>query len=145
MDVGDYSIGRLARQTGCKIQTIRYYEEIGLMPAPDRTSGNQRRYASRDLERLSFIRHSRQLGFSLDTIRQLLSLVDTPNQSCERADRIARGQLREIQSRIERLRALEVELLRMAEQCQGGQVADCRVIEVLRDHSQCLHDEHLPI
>lgn len=138
-----YTIGRLARETGCKVQTIRYYEEIGVMPAPNRTEGNQRRYGPRHMERLAFIRHSRQLGFPLEAIRQLLSLADSPDQPCETADWIARTQLREVESRIVRLQALKTELHRMVEQCEGGQVADCRVIEVLRDHANCLYEDHL--
>ena len=138
-----YTIGRLARETGCKVQTIRYYEEIGVMPTPNRTAGNQRRYGPRHLERLAFIRHGRQLGFPLEAVRQLLSLADSPEQPCETADRIARTQLREVESRIARLQALKAELQRMVEQCEGDRVADCRVIEVLGDHAQCLHENHL--
>lgn len=137
-----FTIGRLARETGCKVQTIRYYEEIGVMPTPNRTAGNQRRYGPRHAERLAFIRHSRQLGFPLQAIRQLLSLADSPDQPCETADRIARNQLREVESRIVRLQALKTELHRMVRQCEGGQVADCRVIEVLKDHANCLYEDH---
>ncbi len=138
-----YTIGRLAKDTGCKVQTIRYYEEVGLMPIPSRTAGNQRRYGPRHVERLAFIRHGRQLGFPLEAIRELLKLADSGEQPCEGADSIARTQLKEVESRIARLLALKVELNRMVEQCAGGQVADCRVIEVLSDHSQCLHVNHL--
>lgn len=139
----EFTIGRLARETGCKVQTIRYYEKIGVMPAPNRTAGNQRRYARRHVERLGFIRHSRQLGFPIEAIRQLLSLADSPEQPCETADRIARIQLREVESRIARLQSLKAELHRMVEQCRGGRISDCRVIEVLADHAQCLHQYHL--
>ena len=75
----EFTIGDLAQQTGCKVQTIRYYEEIGLMPEPARTAGNQRRYGQRHVDRLAFIRHSRELGFSLDAIRELLSLPIVPS------------------------------------------------------------------
>ena len=70
----EIGIGDLSRATGCKVQTIRYYEEIGLMPEPKRTAGNQRRYGRRHVDRLAFIRHSRELGFSLEAICELLSL-----------------------------------------------------------------------
>lgn len=136
------TIGLLAGRTGCKVQTIRYYEQIGLMPEPLRTAGNQRRYGPQHLERLAFIRHSRELGFPLDTIRKLLSLSDDPGQSCDAADRIARAQLGQVESRIARLRALKAELKRMIVQCQGGKIADCRVIEVLADHTHCLARHH---
>jgi DNA-binding transcriptional MerR regulator len=138
-----YSIGGLAREAGCKVQTIRYYEQVGLMPEPARTSGNQRRYDRHHAERLAFIRHSRQLGFPLEAIRDLLSLADNPRQSCEAADVIARAQLDEVKRRIARLRALQGELERMIEQCRHGEIAECRVIEVLSDHSRCLVDDHL--
>jgi len=136
------TIGHLARETGCKVQTIRYYEQIGLMPVPQRTEGNQRRYGPRHVERLAFIRHGRELGFPLDAIRDLLGLADDPDRSCEAADRIARSQLRQVESRIARLRSLESELRRMVDQCRGGRIADCRVIEVLGDHAHCLHEDH---
>ncbi|MGH6894997.1 MAG: MerR family transcriptional regulator [Geminicoccaceae bacterium] len=139
---GDFTIGDLAQQTGCKVQTIRYYEEIGLMPEPARTAGNQRRYSHEHVDRLAFIRHSRELGFPLDAIRQLLSLADHPEQSCASADLIARAQLQNVELRIARLQALKAELERMIEQCAGNQVRDCRVIEVLSDHAQCLAERH---
>lgn len=129
------TIGRVAEAAGCKVQTIRYYEQIGLLPEPLRSEGNQRRYGQSDIDRLRFIRHARELGFPLDAIRALLSLADTPGQSCVAADAIARAQLREVERRISRLQALKGELERMVEQCQGGKIADCRVIEVLGKHS----------
>ena len=139
----DFTIGRLARETGCKAQTIRYYEQIGLMPRPFRTAGNQRRYGPSHLARLSFIRHGRELGFSLDAIRELLDLADEPSRPCEAADRIARSQLRAVESRIARLSALKLEFERMIEQCGRHRIAECRVIEVLTDHAKCLHEDHL--
>lgn len=134
------TIGTLAKKTGTKAQTIRYYEQIGLMPEPGRTAGGQRRYGDAELDRLSFIRHARQLGFSLDAIRELLDLSDHPDKSCEEADAIARRQLRQVELRMARLEALRTELARMVRQCSGGRSADCRVLEVLRDHSECLTD-----
>lgn len=137
------SIGTLAKRTGTKVQTIRYYEEIGLMPEPGRTAGGQRRYGDSELDRLSFIRHARQLGFPLDAIRELLVLSDTPTQSCEEADTIATRQLKLVEQRIDRLQALRTELKRMIHECSGGNAADCRILGVLRDHSECLtnHEE----
>ena len=131
------TIGELAARTGCKIQTIRYYEQIGLMPDPSRTKGNQRRFGQEHLERLAFIRHSRELGFSLDAIRELLSLRDEPNRSCAAVDRIARRQLRQVESRIARLQALAIEFKRMIRHCRGGRIAECRIIEALADHAHC--------
>jgi DNA-binding transcriptional MerR regulator len=137
-------IGELARRTGCKVQTIRYYEQIGLMPEAARTLGNQRIYGPAHSDRLAFIRHSRELGFPLDAIRQLLTLADDPHQPCATADRIAQEQLAEVRNRIARLEALKIELERMVEQCRHGTIGHCRVIEVLADHSHahCLHADH---
>ncbi|SEO09345.1 MerR family transcriptional regulator [Palleronia pelagia] len=137
------TIGNLAKKTGTKVQTIRYYEQIGLMPEPGRTAGGQRRYGEDELDRLAFVRHARQLGFTLEAIRELLDLSDEPDRSCENAAAIARRQLRQVEQRIARLEALRTELKRMVRECAGGQTADCRVLEVLRDHSECLtdHDE----
>lgn len=137
------TIGALAKKTGSKVQTIRYYEQIQLMPDPGRTEGGQRRYGDTDLDRLSFIRHARQLGFPLEAIRELLDLSDHPDRSCHEVDAIARRQLKQVEQRLARLEALRTELKRMVHECSGGQTADCRVLEVLRDHSECLtdHDE----
>jgi DNA-binding transcriptional MerR regulator len=139
---GDLTIGRVADAAGCKVQTVRYYEQIGLIPAPPRSSGNQRVYDSSAIHRLTFIRHARELGFPLQAIRDLISLSDNPDQSCEAADVIAKAQLDEVDLRIRRLGALRNELERMVEQCKGGQIADCRVLEVLSNHSLCATEDH---
>lgn len=137
------TIGKLGEATGVKVPTIRYYEQIGLLPLPERSTGNQRLYGRRAQERLAFIRHARELGFPLEAIRDLLSLSDRPDQSCAAADAIARRQLTAVEQRIARLKALKAELERMVVQCAGGSIADCRVIEVLGDHSLCVtHHDH---
>ena len=127
-----------SKKTGTKVQTIRYYEQIGVMNEPGRSAGGQRRYFEKDLDRLAFIRHSRQLGFSLESIRELLDLSDNPSRSCADADVIARRQLTQVERRIKRLQALKKELKRMVTECEGNSVAECKIIEVLRDHSECL-------
>lgn len=131
------SIGKLGQATGVKVPTIRYYEEVGLLPRAERSEGNQRLYDEAARQRLAFIRHARELGFGLDAIRDLLSLADRPDQSCEAADAIARAQLREVEARLVRLRALKGELERMVDQCAHGAIRDCRVIETLGDHALC--------
>jgi len=136
------SIGEAARTCGVKVPTIRYYEQIGLLPAAPRTEGNRRRFDAGDLRRLAFIRHARALGFEIDAIRTLLTLQDNPHQSCGTADAIARARLAEVEQRIDSLIALKAELDLMVESCRHGRVADCRVIEVLADHGQCLHPRH---
>ena len=134
------TIGTLARRTGTKVQTIRYYEQIGLMPEPGRSEGGQRRYAEGDLDRLAFIRHSRQLGFPLEAIRELLDLSEHPARPCAEADAIAARQLKAVERKIARLQALQSELSRMVAECHGGAASRCRVLEVLKDHSECLTD-----
>lgn len=139
---GMLTIGNLSRETRCKVQTIRYYEKIGLMAEPQRSSGNQRLYDRGALDRLAFIRHGRELGFSLEAVRELLDLTDTPAGSCEAADAIARAHLEQIETRIVRLQALKRELERMVAECAGGRIAECRVIEVVSDHSLCQAETH---
>ena len=144
MSAHAYSIGDLARETGCKAQTIRYYEDIGLMPPALRTAGNQRRYQHRHVERLAFIRHGRELGFPLDAIRELLTLSDDPDQPCEQAHDVAQSHLDAVERRISARTALRDELDAMVRRCGAGRTGECRVIEVLADHSHahCLHDGH---
>lgn len=129
------TIGALSRQTGVKVPTIRFYEQIGLTPAPPRTESNRRTYDSDDVRRLRFIRHARELGFEMDAIRALLFLQDNPNQSCAAADEIARARLAEVEQRIESLSALQSELQRMVAECACGRIAECRVIDTLANNS----------
>jgi DNA-binding transcriptional MerR regulator len=136
------SIGEASRRCGVKVPTIRYYEQIGLLPAPPRTEANRRTFDPGDLRRLAFIRHARELGFEIDAIRTLLTLQDDPHQPCGTADAIARARLVEVEQRIDSLNALKAELSMMIESCSHGKLADCRVIEVLADHSQCMRPHH---
>ena len=137
------TIGHVARQTGCKVQTIRYYEQIGLLPAPERSNGNQRLYTQAHMDRLLFIRHARELGFSINAVRDLLNLSDHPNRSCQRADALAHAQLADITSRIERLDNLRRELNQMIAACTGDTVAECRILSALHDHRKCQGDDHI--
>ncbi len=136
------SIKDAARESGVKVPTIRYYEEIGLLPSPERDAGNRRVFQPDDLRRLAFIRHARALGFEVEAIRALLALQDRPDQPCATADAIARARLAEVESRIRSLTALKAELESMVEGCRHGHVSECRVIEVLADHAECLHEQH---
>lgn len=131
----DFSIGELARRTEVKVPTIRYYEQIGLLPPPPRTDVQQRRYDKNAMARLAFIKHARELGFDIQAIRALLSLQENPDQSCSVADRIAKARLAEVEERIASLNALRAELQRMVEECASGRVAECRVVETLADSS----------
>ncbi|HEV7257026.1 MAG TPA: helix-turn-helix domain-containing protein [Bosea sp. (in: a-proteobacteria)] len=137
------SIGALAERTGVKVETIRYYEQVGLLPPPERSEGNQRRYGRRHVERLAFIKHARDLGFAVDAIRALLKLSDNPTMACDDAHAIAVAHLDEVRHKIARLRSLEKELERIAATCSGGVAAcDCAIIEALADHAQCSHAKH---
>ena len=131
------SIGEMSRRTGVKVPTIRYYEQEGLIDEPGRTAGNQRRYDQRALETLSFIRHARDLGLSIDSIRALIKLSRHPEHPCAEADQIARDHLAEVRSRIARLRRLEAELQRMADGCAHGTAENCYVLQSLADHDLC--------
>jgi Cu(I)-responsive transcriptional regulator len=124
-------IGQAADRTGVKVPTIRYYEQIGLLPDPPRTEGNRRQYSEAEMRRLAFIRHARELGFEVDAIRTLLDLQDNPDHSCAEADAIAKARLIEVDRRIASLQALRAELERMIEACACGRVAECQVIETL--------------
>ncbi|OYX36820.1 helix-turn-helix domain-containing protein [Sphingomonas sp. 32-62-10] len=127
------AIGDLARQTGTKVNTIRFYEEIGLLPLPMRTASGRRTYTGVDVRRLSFIRHGRSLGFSVEEIRSLLALADQPEHDCGEAAAIARQQLRDVEERIARLQTLHRALVDIATSCDGGRAADCRVIEAIAE------------
>ena len=133
-----FSIGELSKRTKVKVPTIRYYEEMGLLAEAERTSGNQRRYDKEGLERLSFIRHARDLGFSIEAILSLIELQEHPDRSCQAATEIATSQLTDVRAKIKRLRALEKELVRTSKGCEGDGVAeDCYVLASLADHKLC--------
>lgn len=133
-----FSIGELSRRTNVKVPTIRYYEEAGLLDAPERTEGNQRRYDAAGLERLSFIKHARDLGFSIEAIAALIELQGHPDRSCAEATDIASAQLSDVRAKIKRLRALEKELVRISKGCDGnGVTEDCYVLASLADHDLC--------
>ena len=127
-----FSIGALAKATGVKVTTIRFYEQIGLLPEPRRAANDRRVYDEKTLSRLAFIKHARQLGFGVDAIRTLLQLSDDPNQPCDEANLLAAEQLAAVDSKIERLQALRGELQRVLSAACHGQVSECRVIDVLR-------------
>lgn len=131
-------IGALAEQTGVKVETIRYYEQVGLLPEPERSQGNQRRYGRKHRERLAFVKHARDLGFTVESIRALLRLSDKPDIACDEAHAIASAHLGDVRDKIARLRLLEAELERIAASCTGGLPAsDCAIIEALADHELC--------
>lgn len=135
MTVATYSIGALARATGVKPTTIRWYESEGLLPAPIRSEGGHRVYSDADLARLGFIRHARELGFPTQAIRDLLDLARDPERDCSWAHAAAAAQIRSIDAKLRQLSALRAELARMADACTGGRAASCRILETLADHA----------
>ncbi|WP_421789196.1 MerR family transcriptional regulator [Hyphobacterium sp.] len=134
----EFSIGRAAEISGVKVTTIRYYESVGLMPEPMRVESGRRVYDQTSVDLLGFIRHARDLGFSIEAIRDLIDLQENPGTDCARADELARRHLAATQKRIEQLRILERELKRMIDGCAGGRVGSCEVVTSLFDHSRCL-------
>jgi DNA-binding transcriptional MerR regulator len=126
------TIGDLAKVTDTKVVTVRYYERIGILPPPLRTGGNYRAYESAHLKMLRFIRRCRDLGFTLDHIRDLLRLSSEQDQDCCEVDRIAASQLAAVEAKIADLTKLATELRRIVSRCEGGGViSDCRIIEAL--------------
>jgi DNA-binding transcriptional MerR regulator len=136
MQQGTFTIGWLAKATATNIETIRYYERIGLLPAPARTSSNYRAYGPDHLARLSFVRRSRDLGFAIEAVRDLLSLADEKDRDCGAVDAIAREHLAEVERKIADLTALGRELRDLIGQCGHGTIAECRIIETLSPAKQ---------
>ena len=141
-EAGLMTIGEVARAAGTSVQSIRHYEAEGLIETAGRSAGGHRLFDARALDRARFLRHCRELGFPLDAIRELLSLTGRPDRSCAEVDEVARRHLARVEDAIARLVALRTELSRMVDECGGGTVAECRVVEVLRDHHECLADRH---
>lgn len=131
------TIGELSKTTGVKVTTIRYYEQMGLVSYTERSEGNQRRYSTAEQERLSFIRHARDLGLTIEAIRELIDLSQDPELPCAEADRIAAEQLSIVREKIARLKKLEAELERISTQCNASRIRDCCVIQALANHDLC--------
>ena len=131
MSLTGMSIGRLGKATGTAVETVRYYEKIGLLAPPARTSSNYRSYGTDEVARLSFIRRARALGFGIDQIRCLLDLADDRGHSCDEVDALARQQLNEVEQKIADLRSLRRELSDLIHQCRQGTIAECRILEAL--------------
>jgi DNA-binding transcriptional MerR regulator len=134
------SIGEISRRTGVKIPTIRFYEQKGLLPEPERTEGNQRRYDQAALNRLAFIRHARDLGLPLEDVAALISLEGASGAALNRAHDIARRQQRRLAERIAKLQRLETELGRISTACDGQHDHVCAVLHAFGDHAICAQD-----
>jgi DNA-binding transcriptional MerR regulator len=135
------TIGVLADRTGSSVPTVRYYEEIGLLPKAQRGRGGQRLYDERDLKRLTFVRRCRDFDLPIEKIRELLSLIDNPEQDCSKARDVAELQLTYVRKKLAELRALESGLSRFAaacaERCAGGPASDCVILEDLSAGDNC--------
>jgi len=127
----DILIGEISRRTGVNIETIRYYERIEVMPKPKRSQGDQRLYDESQLNRLGFIKRSRELGFSLKEVRTLLSLIDSGEMTCSEVHALTVKHLSDVRSKIADLRKLERALKNLATQCSLGDVSDCPIVETL--------------
>lgn len=123
--------GVVAARTGVNIETVRYYERIGLLPAPPRSEGGHRMYDEGLLRRLNFIRRCRELGFTLDEVRGLLRLVDGGDYTCGEVKALTTARLGEVRHKLADLKRLEKVLREMVARCEGGEVPDCPVIEAL--------------
>ncbi len=133
------TIGALAERTGCNVPTIRYYEEIGLVPKANRRPGGHRFYGEADLRRLTFIRRCRDFGFSVEQVRTLVTLTDDPNRNCYEARDLAQAHLDEVRQKLAELRALESSLEAFVDTCtaacSGGPGTQCAILEDLGEPS----------
>ncbi|EQM88010.1 MULTISPECIES: MerR family transcriptional regulator [Stenotrophomonas] len=127
-----FTIGQLARETGTKAETIRYYEKIGLLEAPARSGGNYRHYGQAARRRLAFVRRARELGFSIEQIRELIAFGEQAEHQCSSVDEVVKTHIDDIKRKVSDLLALQVELQCMLANCSGGRVADCRVLGALQ-------------
>jgi MerR family mercuric resistance operon transcriptional regulator len=125
--------GALAAQTGCNIETLRYYEQIGMLPSPPRSHGGHRLYGKELVKRLNFVLRSRDLGFTLEETRELLRVVDGGNYTCAQVDALAQEHLQDIRRKIVDLKKLEAVLKTMASQCSRGKIPECPIIDALFD------------
>lgn len=123
--------GALASKTGCNIETIRYYEQIGMLPPPPRSEGGHRLYGQNLIKRLNFVLRSRDLGFTLEEIRELLRMVDGRNYTCAQVDALAQKHLQDIRRKIAALKRLKSTLETMTAQCSRGQIPECPIIDAL--------------
>lgn len=127
----DFTIGALSKKAGVNIETIRYYEKIGVMPKPARSAGGNRVYDEQQVKRLSFIRRSRELGFSLDEIRELLRMVDENTFTCAEIAALSQKHLDDIKAKIKDLKKIERHMKGMLSQCSKDNTPDCAIIDAL--------------
>ena len=130
-------IGELARQAGCRVVTVRYYEREGLLPPPERSAGNYRLYGPADLERLRFIRHCRQHGMSLGDIRELVSFQERPNGDCGWIHALVNRHMANVEAQIAALQHLKEHLRELLRPCSGGTREPCVILQGLHAWQTC--------
>jgi MerR family mercuric resistance operon transcriptional regulator len=141
MNLESFSIGQLAKESGCKVETVHYYEKIGLMPEPPRTDGGHRVFFLSHVKRLNFIRRSRELGFKIEQIRELLKFIDEPDHHCGEDKAVAMQQAKVVQDKINDLQRLYSALNGMVSQCKGrnNSIDDCPIIDALFTQKESKH------
>jgi len=127
----DLTVSEAAKTAGTTPETVRYYERLGVLPPARRSANNYRSYGESDVRRLIFLRKGRDLGFSLDDLRQLLAVSDEPNRDCADVDRLTEAHLEAVENKIADLERLAIELRHLSHQCRGGRISECRIIEAL--------------
>lgn len=130
-----FPIGGLSSRSGVNVETIRYYERIGVLAKPPRTSSGYRFYRPSDVERLVFIRRARDLGFSLDDVRRLLALADGRSRSCRRVRDIAATHLADVRTKLSDLQRMEQVLVDLVDSCADGTLPACPLLETLNQAS----------
>jgi MerR family mercuric resistance operon transcriptional regulator len=133
MKIDHFSVGELAKSTNCKVETVHYYEKIGLIPEPPRSDGGHRQYSLSDVKRLNFIRRSRELGFKIDQVKELLKFIDEPDHYCGEVKAMAMVQIRNVQQKIQDLKRLQKALEKMVAQCnrETYTIENCPIIDSL--------------
>ena len=129
----EITIGALSKHTGVKVETVRFYERAGILPKPPRSAGGHRLYGQDHVNRLRFVRRSRELGFSLENVRELLELVDGGRHTCDEVKAVTLEHLADVHRKIADLQRLGRTLAQVAGKCRGGKVPDCPIIEALSD------------
>lgn len=124
-------IGELAKLTQTLVETIRFYEQAKVLASPPRTAAGYRNYGPGHVQRLTFVRRCRELGFSLDEVRSLLTIADRSEESCETVSHIADAHLEDVRKKLRRLRRLERTLVELQQSCKGGQIRQCRILDSL--------------
>lgn len=132
-----WTIGEMAKRSGCPVVTVRYYEKEGLLPQPERNGSNYRLYGDADMERLRFIRHCRRHGMKLSEIRELLAFKDHPTRSCGWINTLVQQHMDNVEEQIASLTQLKAQLDQLLRKCSGGSTGRCGILESLS--APCLH------